>query len=264
MKPVIKHVLLTTSVLAVGAAAGAAIFIASGAYNIAADDSHTAPVSYLLETLRERSMETRAARLQVPDLSEQRRVVEGAGNYQAMCVGCHLAPGMEPTEMSRGLYPAPPNLSRESVEPDHAFWAIKHGIKASGMPAWGKSMNDEAAWNLTAFLVRMPKMDIKQYEQLVASSGGHSHGGADEGEAHEQGHGGGHDEHAESGEARGHSDHDEASAKPAHEHAVGSSMASSAPPAKKPMASKEAAEKATGKTHVHADGHSHTHAAGSK
>lgn len=264
MKPVTKHILLTTGLLLVGAAAGATIFIASGAYNIAADDPHTAPVSYLLETLRERSMETRAARLQVPDLSEQRRIVEGAGNYQAMCVGCHLAPGKESTEMSRGLYPAPPNLSRESVEPDHAFWAIKHGIKATGMPAWGKSMNDETAWNLTAFLVRMPKMDIKQYEQLVASSGGHSHGGADEGEAHEHGHGGGHEEHAESGEAHGHSDHDEAGTKPAHEPAADSGTASSTPSAEKSMASHETVEKAAGKTHVHADGHSHTHTAGSK
>ncbi len=264
MKPVAKHVLLTTGVILVGAAAGAAIFIASGVYNIAADDEHTAPVTYLLGTLRERSMETRAASLQVPDLSQQHRIVQGAGNYQAMCVGCHLAPGMEPTEMSRGLYPSPPNLSREVVEPQHAFWAIKHGIKASGMPAWGKSMDDETAWNMTAFLVRMPKMDIKQYEQLVASSGGHSHGGADEGDGHEHGHGGGHDEHAGSGEAHGHSDHDEAGAKPAHEHAGRSSMASSAPPAQKPMASNEPAEKAVGKTHVHADGHSHTHAAGTK
>ncbi|MDQ2780712.1 MAG: cytochrome c [Pseudomonadota bacterium] len=255
---------MTTGVLLVGAAAGAAIFIASGAYNIAADDSHTAPVSYLLGTLRERSMETRAARLQIPDLSEQRRIVEGAGNYQAMCVGCHLAPQMEPTELSRGLYPAPPNLSLETVEPDHAFWAIKHGIKASGMPAWGKSMNDEAAWNLTAFLVRMPKMDIKQYEQLVASSGGHSHGAADEGEADEHGHGDGHEEHAEAGEAHDHSDHEEAGSKPVHEPAAGSGTTSPMSPADTSMASHETVGKAAAKSQVHADGHSHTHTAGSK
>src|SRR3546814_1099025 len=55
----------------------------------------------------------------------------------AMCTGCHLAPGMSETEMSRGLYPAPPDLTKTTVEAAEAFWVIKHGIKASGMPAWG-------------------------------------------------------------------------------------------------------------------------------
>lgn len=151
-------------------------------------------VRWMLQTLRKRSMETRVARLQVPDLSEQHRI---AGNYQAMCVGCHLAPGMEATGLSRGLYPSPPNLSREEVEPRPAFWAVKHGINASAMPACGKSMNDEAAWNMTAFLVRLPQMDAAQCEQLVASRGGHSHGGAEGGAAHHHEHGeGSHQDHA--------------------------------------------------------------------
>lgn len=243
MKPLAKHVLITTTVLLVGAAAGAAVFIASGTYNIAADDPHTAPVSWLLETLRERSMETRAAKLTVPDLSEERRIVEGAGNYNAMCVGCHLSPGMEATEISRGLYPSPPNLSREAVEPEHAFWAIKHGIKASGMPAWGKSMNDDAAWNMTAFLVRLPKMSAAQYEQLVASSGGHSHVGAEEGEAH----------HHEHGAAGSDSEHER------HDHDAETEAAPAGRDGGEPVAAGESAAKSATTTHVHADGRSHTH-----
>jgi mono/diheme cytochrome c family protein len=51
-----------------------------------------------------------------------------------------------------GLYPAPPNLTITTVDAAHAFWVIKHGIKASGMPAWGKSMEDAYIWNMAAFL----------------------------------------------------------------------------------------------------------------
>ena len=136
------------AVLVVGAAAAFALFVGSGAYNFAADEPHTAAVSSLLETMRERSIETRASGLQAPDLTEATRIVQGAGNYNSMCVGCHLAPGMSESELSKGLYPAPPNLSKERVDPGQAFWAIKHGIKASGMPAWGKSMSDEYVWNM--------------------------------------------------------------------------------------------------------------------
>jgi hypothetical protein len=93
-----------------------------------------------------------------------------------MCVACHLAPGLATSELSVGLYPAPPDLSRETVDPAEAFWIIKHGIKATGMPAWGKSMADEYIWNLTAFVVKLPDLDQTQYRTLVAESSGHSHG----------------------------------------------------------------------------------------
>ena len=86
---------------------------------------------------------------------------------------------MADTELSRGLYPAPPNLSKETVDAASAFWIIKHGIKASGMPAWGKSMSDDYIWNMVAFLQRLPKLDDEQYKALVATSGGHDHGGGE-------------------------------------------------------------------------------------
>lgn len=163
-------------------ALGAGIFIWSGVYNIGADDPHMRATHMLLETLRERSIESRASKLTVPDLSDPAKALQGAGNYNAMCVGCHLAPGMNESELSKGLYPAPPNLSKEPVEVAQGFWVIKHGIKASGMPAWGKSMDDAYIWNMAAFLQKLPALDAKQYKAMVAGSGGHSHGGGESGQ----------------------------------------------------------------------------------
>ncbi|HEY1137044.1 MAG TPA: cytochrome c [Xanthomonadaceae bacterium] len=188
MKTSKKTYLAAGVLIGSGLIAGTAVMYA-GIYNVAADDPHTRPVYALLETARERSIAVRAARLQVPaDLNDPARIRQGAGNYNAMCTGCHLAPGMAPTEMSKGLYPAPPDLTRERVSAAEAFWVIKHGIKASGMPAWGKSMGDDYIWNMAAFLQALPKLDKAQYTVLVASSGGHSHGG---GETEPHGHGDG-------------------------------------------------------------------------
>ena len=172
------------SLLALGALSGVAVlagagFVWSGIYNIGADDQHTRPVYALMQMMRERSIEARASKLEVPDLNDPGRITQGAGNYDAMCMGCHLAPGMQGTEMSKGLYPAPPNLTWETVDAAKAFWVIKHGIKASGMPAWGMSMDDEYIWNMAAFLQALPKLDATQYQAMVASSGGHSHGGGE-------------------------------------------------------------------------------------
>jgi len=176
-----KRTLITLSV----AGAVAALTIASVAYvgliNVGADDPHWQPVHTFLNYVRERSIAVRARDIQVPALDDQQLISSGAGNYNAMCIGCHLAPGVEATELSQSLYPAPPNLATTEANSDPAitFWVVKHGIKATGMPAWGKSMGDEYLWGLVAFLQQLPKLDSGQYQALVATSSGHQHGGGE-------------------------------------------------------------------------------------
>jgi mono/diheme cytochrome c family protein len=154
-------------------------FIWSGVYDIGADSRHTRPVHWALETMRERSIAARIDDLDPPDLSDRSRIIQGSGNYDAMCVACHLAPGMAETELSRGLYPPPPRLDEHRVGPARAFWVIKHGIKSTGMPAWGQSMDDPYIWNMAAFLQELPSLDAGTYRAMVAQSGGHSHGGGE-------------------------------------------------------------------------------------
>lgn len=75
--------------------------IALGVYDIGADAPHTRPVYALLEAVRERSIAVRARSNKPPsDLESPKRIASGAGLYAEMCSGCHLAPGMEKTEMS--------------------------------------------------------------------------------------------------------------------------------------------------------------------
>lgn len=178
---------------AVVALSGAAAFVWSGLYDVGADAAHTRPVLATLDALRRHSIARHARGLAVPaDLRDAARIRAGAGNYAAMCAACHLAPGVAESELHRGLYPQPPVLWRQAAgDPRQQFWIAKHGIKASGMPAWGRSMDDAALWGVVAFLQQLPRMDAARYHALVASSGGHSHGhgGAAHDEAMEAMHG---------------------------------------------------------------------------
>lgn len=196
-----KKTLISLVVLAAtGVIAGAAVLYA-GAINIAADEPHH-PLTYrLLEFARERSIAVRASELKPPgDLADPERVRRGSGNYDAMCVGCHLSPGVEDSEIRKGLYPTPPRLADKpaaALDPQFAqarqFWIIKHGIKASGMPAWSKGgMEDEAIWDLVALVQKLPGLTAADYRALVATSEGHSHGGLD---GHHDGHGHDEDDH---------------------------------------------------------------------
>jgi len=151
---------------------GASLGVYAGLYDVAADVPHTQPVFWLMTTARERSVAVRAKDIAVPsDLADPKRIASGAGQYAEMCSSCHLAPGMKRTEISRGLYPRAPELRRKGrLTPAEQFWVVKHGIKMTGMPAWGVTHDDEVLWDVVAFLRKLPDLSADQYQALVKSA----------------------------------------------------------------------------------------------
>jgi mono/diheme cytochrome c family protein len=150
---------------------GAVLFVASGAYDIGADDHHLKIVLRSLEQLRERSISAHSRAIVVPPaLDDPQRVGAGARYYAALCVSCHLAPGAVKSQIRTGMYPYPPSLAQEALrEAARTFWTIKHGIKMSAMPAWGKSLDDDAIWDVVAFLDKLPNMSPDDYRAAAAS-----------------------------------------------------------------------------------------------
>src|SRR5262245_53934386 len=144
----------------------------TGSYDVTAAVPHSQPVYWLLQTIRGRSIAARASNVVVPaDLNSPKRIASGAAQYDEMCSGCHLAPGMERTEISQGLYPRAPELRRGSqLRQAEEFWVVKHGIKATGMPAWGVTHDDELLWDVVAFLRKLPELTPDQYQALVNSA----------------------------------------------------------------------------------------------
>jgi mono/diheme cytochrome c family protein len=159
-----------------------AFFAASGLYNIAADVPHAAFVHDFMGYVRDRSIAAHAADIRVPRLDNKDMIAKGASHYDAMCTGCHLAPGMEENEMRPGMNPKPPLLAEGDFgTPAETFWVVKHGIKMTGMPAWGVTHSDEEIWNIVAFLQLLPKLSPAEYRALVAKSGVHrEHDGHDD------------------------------------------------------------------------------------
>lgn len=148
------------------------IFIWSGAYNIGADSHHWPVTVRVIDALRDHSIAQRDGNVTVPNLDDPALIKEGAGHYAEMCVGCHMAPGMDNSELRTGLYPQPPNLAKIGIDdPAEAFWFIKHGIKMSGMPAWGLTHDDHKIWSMVAFARKLPQMNPAQFKQLAASAG---------------------------------------------------------------------------------------------
>ena len=153
--------------------AGVAAFVWSGRYPIGADKPHLPLTLSVMETLRDRATESSAKSVVVPSLENPAMIAAGAARYAGLCTGCHIAPGNPSSPLREGLYPQPPNLSEGGIDnAAESFWIIKHGIKMSAMPAWGKTQTDAQMWAMVAFLAKVKDMTPAQYAAAVAAGGG--------------------------------------------------------------------------------------------
>ena len=149
----------------------AAAIVYAGVYNIGADAPHAKPTSWVIQQLRDRSIAVRAKNITPPDLEDPKRIAAGAGLYAEMCSGCHLGPGLEKTEISQGLYPQAPELFRASdLTASEQFWTIKHGVKMTAMPAWGRTHDDNLIWDMVAFVRQLPRMSPQHYQAMIKSA----------------------------------------------------------------------------------------------
>ncbi len=112
-------------------------------------------------------------------------VAVGFDHYRENCVICHGAPGVEAGELAKGLNPPAPHLWDVDghIMPDgQTFWAIKHGIRMTGMPAFGPTHTDEEIWKIVAFLHHLNALSAEQKQRLqaVTAEDEHHHDDGDE------------------------------------------------------------------------------------
>lgn len=170
----------TRNIVGIGLFAfGLISYVVTQHFSFAADKPHSGFVHASIEFIRDLSIRVESRSVSVPkDIDSPERLRRASGNYDAMCATCHLKPGVSQSELSKGLYPTPPNLTQTRDRSDAAsdFWVVKHGIKGSGMPSWGKvGLTDDEIWDLVAFIRNMPTMDSRSYANYVKTGLGHHH-----------------------------------------------------------------------------------------
>lgn len=186
---------------------GAFLFAWSGIYNIAATAPHWDITLSFIEMLRDHSIEVRSEDMQALNQDDSKLKEEAFSHYHGMCRLCHGAPEYEPEEFAKGFYPIPPSMTtgriQETRNEKEVYWIVKHGIKMTGMPAFGPTHKDKALWGLTALAKEIHRMTPEQYRQQVeaASSDGekgqkhtHRESGSEKDHGHGQGESSGHGE----------------------------------------------------------------------
>jgi len=160
-------------ICAFGLLVGAAAFVYSGLYDTAATDQHSAPVYWILKTVMRRAIGHHAQGLHVPALQDPSDIARGRVLFADHCTRCHGAPGFAPEAFALGMRPTPANLANTGIEwpARDLFWAIKHGLKMTGMPGWEFRLSDDDIWTIVAFVQAMPYESPGAYREALQASG---------------------------------------------------------------------------------------------
>ncbi len=170
---------LTLIIIFILAIIGAAVYVWSGVYNVAASEPHYGITVWFLENVRKRSIEVRSEGIRLPPYKDPKFMDIGARHYDAMCRVCHGAPGYSRSEIAQGLNPQPPDLTSQHMQAlsdVQLYWIVKNGIKMTGMPAFGSTHGEEELLGLLAFVRRLPDVKPDEYTAIIEAAVPHEEG----------------------------------------------------------------------------------------
>lgn len=110
----------------------------------------------------------------VPMAPTEENLQAGLDLYQTHCEVCHGGADAKPSAIARGLYQHAPQLAHHGVEDDpegETYWKVFHGIRLTGMPAFGASLGQDKVWQLALFLKHMDALPEKVKQAWEHPSG---------------------------------------------------------------------------------------------
>ena len=103
---------------------------------------------------------------------------EARAHFADHCASCHANDGSGSTDLGRSFYPPAPDMRvgpTQALTDGEIFSIIEHGIRLTGMPAWGTGTpeGEHQSWALVHFIRRLPSLtpdDIAKMEELNPKS----------------------------------------------------------------------------------------------
>lgn len=119
------------------------------------------------------SVDRRAPKVANPVDPSDANLIAGMKIYQAHCANCHGDVTHSRGMLADALYPRAPQFVEDAPDmPEYQnFYIIQHGVRLSGMPAWGRSLSKVQIWEATTFLSHMNRLSAGVSEQWKAEAG---------------------------------------------------------------------------------------------
>lgn len=139
-----------------------------GIVAVNADGNHSSLEARLMPLALQSSVARHAPDLTNPVQVTEDNLKSAAILYRANCSQCHGTPAGPTTLMGKSFYPPATQLGDglHDYSESQIFWMIKHGIRNTGMPAWGDLLPDESIWQLVNLLKHQDDLPPSTKAQL--------------------------------------------------------------------------------------------------
>jgi mono/diheme cytochrome c family protein len=134
--------------------------VKQGYVNFAADQKLSFVEEKVAMAAVDASMDRRAGEAKNPVTPTEENIAAGAKLYLDHCGGCHGIPSNPDSAFARSFNPPVPEFFKDAPDMSDIqnFYAIEHGIRWTGMPAWNKTLSDTEIWQIATFLGNIEKL----------------------------------------------------------------------------------------------------------
>lgn len=139
---------------------GGYVCLERGYVNFAADQRPSLMEAKVAMAAVDAWTDRRAPEGKNPIQPTEENIAAGAKVYLDHCAGCHGVPSNPESEFAQSFNPPAPGFFKDLPDmPDNQnFYIIRHGIRWTGMPAWGKTLNETQTWQVVSFLSNVEKL----------------------------------------------------------------------------------------------------------
>lgn len=133
-------------------------FVTSGALPAGQDSKPSGLEKWAAKRSLQATMRREAPALETPIQPTDENLTAGIALYRAHCQVCHGGADGGISSIAKGLTPNAPQLAKDGVEDDPegvTYWKVTHGIRFTGMPAFGGTLSDRERWEVALFAKHM-------------------------------------------------------------------------------------------------------------
>src|SRR5205807_2695274 len=106
--------------------------------------------------------------------ADEANLIAGSKVYKEQCATCHGLPGEPKSVVSKGMFPAPPELFHgigvTDDEPWETYWKVENGIRMTGMPGFKGQLSEKEIWQVTMLVKNADKITEAVKKELLAGN----------------------------------------------------------------------------------------------
>jgi len=168
MRGALRCVVLAAVLVTIGGAAALWLVTRSG---FSARDQPSAVEVWAARALRGWGMPRSYREMKNPEPVTEEGLARARAHFADHCASCHGNDGLGQTTLGRNMYPKSPDMTlaaTQKMSDGAIFYTIKHGVRLTGMPAWGEDtpQHDKDSWELVHFIRRLPQITQEELSEM--------------------------------------------------------------------------------------------------